>query len=104
MMSYEAAVRPTFYFIGVTTGSSSIMKVFPRWAQHLGLGEVDMRGVDFVPHDRPERYRELVALEMAGCYDNGSPRERVVCDLIASMTDHSALTLYQKIFFPSPMV
>jgi dGTPase len=55
--------------------------------------------------DHPDNlYRELVALEMAGCYDNGSPRERVVCDLIASMTDHSALTLYQKIFFPSPMV
>nr|WP_279386317.1 hypothetical protein [Candidatus Cryosericum odellii] len=22
---------PTFYFIGVTTGKSSIMRVFPRW-------------------------------------------------------------------------
>lgn len=60
-MAYEPASKPTFYFIGVTTGKSSIMKVFPRWAEHLGLGDVAMRGVDFVPHDTPERYREMVA-------------------------------------------
>ena len=29
-------------------------------------------------------------------------KERVVCDFIASMTDRYALTLYEKIFFPSP--
>lgn len=57
---YRPAERPTFYFIGVTTAKSSIMKVFPLWAEHLGLGDVEMRGIDFVPHDRPERYREAV--------------------------------------------
>jgi dGTPase len=31
-----------------------------------------------------------------------SSRERIVCDFIASMTDRYALTLYEKIFFPSP--
>lgn len=60
-MGYQAATKPTFYFIGVTTGQSSIMKVFPEWADHLGLGDVAIRGVDFIPHDEPERYRELVA-------------------------------------------
>lgn len=60
-MAYEPASKPTFYFIGVTTGKSSIMKVFPRWADHLGLGDVAMRGVDFIPHDTPQRYREMVA-------------------------------------------
>jgi shikimate 5-dehydrogenase len=60
-MGYEPASKPTFYFIGVTTGQSSIMKVFPQWADHLGLGDVAMCGVDFVPHDTPERYREMVA-------------------------------------------
>ncbi|WP_375573325.1 shikimate dehydrogenase [Ahrensia marina] len=60
-MAYESASKPTFYFIGVTTGKSSIMKVFPRWAEHLGLGDVAMRGVDFIPHDTPERYREMAA-------------------------------------------
>lgn len=29
-MTYAPATRPTFYFIGVTTGKSSIMKVFPN--------------------------------------------------------------------------
>lgn len=60
-MSYQPATRPTFYFIGVTTAKSSIMKVFPEWARHLGLGDVEIRGIDFVPHDTPERYREAVA-------------------------------------------
>jgi len=31
------------YFIGVTTHQSSIMKVFPRWAVYLGLGDVVIR-------------------------------------------------------------
>ncbi len=60
-MSYTPATKPTFYFIGVTTAKSSIMRVFPLWARHLGLGDVEMKGIDFVPHDRPERYREAVA-------------------------------------------
>lgn len=60
-MGYEPATSPTFYFIGVTTAKSSIMKVFPKWAEHLGLGDVMMCGVDFAPHDRPERYQEMVA-------------------------------------------
>ena len=54
------ADRPTFWFIGVTTAQSSIMQVFPEWARHLRLGDVAMRGIDLVPHDRPERYREVV--------------------------------------------
>ena len=36
-MKLEKATQPTMYFIGVTTGSSSIMKVFPEWAKALGL-------------------------------------------------------------------
>ena len=60
-MNYRPATRPTFYFIGVTTAKSSIMKVFPEWARHLGLGDVAIQGIDFVPHDEPERYREAVA-------------------------------------------
>jgi shikimate 5-dehydrogenase len=60
-MNYQPATRPTFYFIGVTTAKSSIMKVFPEWARHLGLGDVAIQGIDFVPHDEPERYREAVA-------------------------------------------
>ena len=31
------ATTPTMYFIGVTTGQSSIMRIFPIWAKALGL-------------------------------------------------------------------
>lgn len=51
---------PTMYFIGVTTQKSSIMDVFPRWADSLDLGECVLKGVDFKLHDDPERYREMV--------------------------------------------
>jgi len=54
------ADQPTFYFIGVTTGKSSIMKVFPEWAIFLGLGDVVIKGIDFKPHDEPAAYREAV--------------------------------------------
>lgn len=57
----EKATRPTMYFIGVTTQKSSIMKVFPLWAEALGLGDAAIRGVDIGIHDRPEVYRQAVA-------------------------------------------
>lgn len=59
-MPYPAATQRTMYFIGVTTGQSSIMRVFPRWAEALGLDAV-IRGIDFPPNAAPERYREAVA-------------------------------------------
>ena len=43
---FEPARQPTMYFIGVTTGKSSIMKVFPRWAEHLGLEDAVIRELD----------------------------------------------------------
>jgi shikimate 5-dehydrogenase len=52
---------PTFYFIGVTTGQSSIMKVFPLWAKELGRPDVVIEGVDLKPHDEVEAYRRAVA-------------------------------------------
>ena len=48
------------YFIGVTTHQSSIMKVFPRWAEYLGLGDVVIQGMNFRWHDEPENYRRAV--------------------------------------------
>ena len=54
------AERPTFYFVGVTTGKSSIMRVFPRWAEHLGLGDVPIVGIDCKWHDDPDVYRRVV--------------------------------------------
>ena len=57
---YRPATIPTLYFIGMTTGSSSIMKVFPRWAEHLKLGEVAIQGIDCKWHDEPAVYRRAV--------------------------------------------
>jgi shikimate 5-dehydrogenase len=48
------------YFIGVTTRQSSINQVFPRWAERLGLGDCELRGIDFPLHDRPENFRAAV--------------------------------------------
>lgn len=52
---------PTFYFIGVTTNKSSIVKVFPRWMEALDRSEVVIEGIDHKIHDDPEVYRLTVA-------------------------------------------
>jgi shikimate 5-dehydrogenase len=57
---YMPAKRPAFYFIGVTTQKSSIMKVFPKWAEHLGLGDTLVRGINCKQHDTREVYRKVV--------------------------------------------
>ncbi|MFC6489360.1 shikimate dehydrogenase family protein [Nitratireductor sp. GCM10026969] len=60
MTRYRPCQRPTLHFIGVTTGKSSIMKVFPAWARHLGLEDAQISGIDFPPHAEPAAYREAV--------------------------------------------
>ena len=59
--AYDAATRPTFYFIGVTTGQSSIMTVFPEWAIRFGLGDVVIKGIDLPLHAPRDVYRDAVA-------------------------------------------
>ena len=59
-MELQEAKIPTMYFIGVTTGASSSVRVFPRWAQLLDLGQCRLVGLDFPLHDDPQRYREAV--------------------------------------------
>ena len=54
------ATRPTLYFIGVTTQSSSIMKVFPKWAEALGLHDTPIKGIDLPLHAPAEEYRKVV--------------------------------------------
>lgn len=51
---------PTMYFIGVTTGQSSIMRLFPLWTGALGL-QAQLIGVDLPLHAPPEQYRQAVA-------------------------------------------
>jgi shikimate 5-dehydrogenase len=44
----------------VTTESSSIRGVFPRWAQALNLGEVELVGIDLPIHAPAHQYRTVV--------------------------------------------
>jgi shikimate dehydrogenase len=52
---------PTFFFVGVSTQGSSIMKVFPRWMDALGKSTTEIVGVDHALHDAPETYQRTVA-------------------------------------------
>jgi shikimate 5-dehydrogenase len=47
-------------FVGVSTGSSSIMQVFPRWADVLGLPTRNLIGHDLPMDATPEQYVALV--------------------------------------------
>jgi shikimate 5-dehydrogenase len=69
---YQPAERPTMYFIGVTTGQSSINKIFPLWAEHLELESCELKGIDFKLHDKPELYREAVEFIKGDPYSLGA--------------------------------
>ncbi len=49
-----------FVFIGVTTGSSSIVPIFPRWRDALELGDVELDGLDLPMGAPPAVYRDAV--------------------------------------------
>jgi shikimate dehydrogenase len=56
----ERPKEPAFYFIGVTTGQSSIMKIFPLWMNDLGFGQIRIAGYDIEPRGPREEYRRIV--------------------------------------------
>ncbi len=55
----ESRTIPTLYFVGVTTTQSSIMKVFPKWSDILGLG-AEIAGYDAPIHASAEVYAAIV--------------------------------------------
>jgi shikimate 5-dehydrogenase len=59
MADLKPAQHPAFYFIGVTTGQSSIMKVFPKWAKALGI-DAEIKGIDLPLHAPADEYRKVV--------------------------------------------
>jgi shikimate dehydrogenase len=61
-MPYDIVARkaPTFYFIGVTTGKSAMMRLFPLWARELSRPEVVITGIDLRLHDERDAYRQAV--------------------------------------------
>lgn len=89
---FKPAVVPTFYFVGVTTAQSSIMKVFPRWADFLGLrtpgGEpVPIRGIDCKWHDAPDVYRQVVSFIKADPLSRGALVTTHKLDLLRACRD-----------------
>jgi shikimate 5-dehydrogenase len=60
MAPLEPATAPTLYFFGVTTTKSSIMTVFPLWAESLGLKAAVIKGVDFPLHAPAKSYLAAV--------------------------------------------
>jgi shikimate 5-dehydrogenase len=60
MPEFAPATKPTMCFIGVTTAKSSINRLFPLWAEALGLGDCALRGLDFEVRDDPAHYRRAV--------------------------------------------
>ncbi|NIA14229.1 MAG: shikimate dehydrogenase [Nitrospiraceae bacterium] len=80
------ATVPTFYFIGVTTGQSSIMRVFPAWAKHLGISPVIV-GIDCEWHDDPEVYRNVVASLKSDPLSLGALVTTHKIDLLAACRD-----------------
>lgn len=52
---------PTFYFVGVTTAKSSIMKVFPLWMEVLDRPEIVIEGIDLKIHGTAQAYRAATA-------------------------------------------
>jgi shikimate 5-dehydrogenase len=71
-------------FVGVTTGESSIMKLFPAWADYLGI-DAEMVGVDLALQSSPGDYRECVA-RLAG---DASVRGALVTTHKAAVFDHA---------------
>jgi shikimate 5-dehydrogenase len=53
--------RKRFGFVGVTTGRSAIMRIFPRWADYLGLDGYEIVGHDVPIEADPQTYRDLVS-------------------------------------------
>ena len=76
-----------FTFIGVTTGKSAIMRVFPKWAEHLGLGGVVMAGCDLPIHAEPACYRTIVSALKADPLDLGGLVTTHKIDLFAACRD-----------------
>lgn len=87
MTGYAPATRPTLHFIGVTTGSSAIMQVFPRWAAHLGLHDAAISGIDLPLHAPADAYRAAVAFIRSDPLSRGALVTTHKLDLFAACRD-----------------
>ena len=81
------ATRPTLHFVGVSTGQSSIMAIFPRWGEALGLGDCAINGIDLPLHAPPEDYRQVVAFIAADPLSKGALVTAHKIDLLHAASD-----------------
>jgi shikimate 5-dehydrogenase len=86
----EPAERPTMYFVGVTTGNSLIMRVFPRWAALLELGDCELRGIDVPVGAARAAYRAVVDFLAADAMSLGALVTTHKLDLYAAARDRFA--------------
>lgn len=56
----EALKEPTFFFVGVTTGGSLSMKLFPKWLEAAGWPPTAIRGFDVAVRGPREKYRQIL--------------------------------------------
>jgi shikimate 5-dehydrogenase len=73
-------------FIGVTTGSSAMMHVFPRWSEVLGLG-AQLLGYDAPLHAPAETYRAIVEHIKRDPHIHGALVTTHKIDLLAACRD-----------------
>jgi shikimate 5-dehydrogenase len=85
--SYRPATQPTLYFIGVSTAKSSIMTIFPQWAEYLGIPEAQILGIDFPIHAEPASYRRAVEFIKADPLSQGALVTTHKIDLFSACRD-----------------
>jgi shikimate 5-dehydrogenase len=81
------AAEPTLYFIGVTTGQSSILSIFPKWAAALKLGRCRIVGIDLPRHAPAEHYRRVVSFIKSDPLSRGALVTTHKIDLFAACHD-----------------
>ncbi len=83
----ERRTVPTMEFVGVTTGSSSIMRLFPLWARDLGLDGATLVGRDLPLRAPREDYRAAVEQIRADALSLGALVTTHKLALLASARD-----------------
>lgn len=86
-LELRPATAPTLYFIGVTTGRSSIQHVFPRWADELRLEGAVLQGIDLPLHAPADDYRRVVEFIAADPLSLGALVTTHKIDLYAACHD-----------------
>ena len=84
---YRPATQPTLYFVGVSTAKSSIMTIFPRWADYLQIPDAQIVGVDFPIHADPDSYRGIVEFIKTDPLSRGALVTTHKIDLFAACRD-----------------